>query len=212
MSHVVAYHRPENLDEALRLLGRADTATVVLAGGTSVNADRSCDTVEAVDLQALGLEGITSLGPARVRIGAMARLQDVAEHPLVPALLRDLARRRQLVRRPPSRPPAARPPATRCGRGWPQRPSSLRTPPPASVVEPSRMSRLHLRSYEVTDGRDGNRFGRTQRTVGPIAHCRIGTLDKPPQSWIRRLARDRAAYKVQRGRAKHVQALSERLD
>lgn len=85
---IQTYHRPATLDEALGLLGSDGTA--VLAGGTSLVASNAASAV--VDLQDLGLDGI-SLDGSRVAIGAMVRLRDVVESDLVPAFLRDLARR-----------------------------------------------------------------------------------------------------------------------
>ena len=87
---ITQYHRPLTLDDAIALIARPDA--VVLAGGTSVNAapDRAPST--AVDLQALDLAGIDVEGDA-VRIGATTRLQDLVDSTLIPAVLRDLARR-----------------------------------------------------------------------------------------------------------------------
>lgn len=84
------YSRPLTLDEATTLAARPDT--VIMAGGTSVNAGGGSSGVTAVDLQALNLAGIESLG-AFIRIGAMTRLQALVESDLVPFTLRDLARR-----------------------------------------------------------------------------------------------------------------------
>jgi CO/xanthine dehydrogenase FAD-binding subunit len=91
MTQVIDYHRPTELAEALRLLGRTDAPSRVLAGGTSF-AGVIGSPAELVDLQALGLDGISG-GTSRISIGSMARLQDLVEHPLVPTLLRELARR-----------------------------------------------------------------------------------------------------------------------
>lgn len=85
---IETYHRPVTLAEAIGLLESEDTA--VLAGGTSLIA--STGPAAVVDLQELGLDAIT-LDGGRVWVGAMARLRDVVESDLVPAILRDLARR-----------------------------------------------------------------------------------------------------------------------
>ncbi len=85
---IETYHRPSSLEEALVLLGEGDGA--ILAGGTSLVASGTAATV--VDLQDVGLDAITLEGD-RVWIGAMARLRSLVESDLVPALLRDLARR-----------------------------------------------------------------------------------------------------------------------
>ncbi|HEX9257945.1 MAG TPA: FAD binding domain-containing protein [Acidimicrobiales bacterium] len=90
MAAVVAYHRPGALAEALALLDRP--GVVVLAGGTSLNPAGS-PPVEVVDIQALGLDAITVVTGGHVSIGAAATLQQLADSPLVPDLIRDLARR-----------------------------------------------------------------------------------------------------------------------
>jgi len=86
------YHRPQTLDEAIGLLARSGVTTRLLGGGTSLNADPGVDPFEVVDLQALGLDGITTVG-ASVAIAAMTRLQDVGDNEVVPPLLRNLAHR-----------------------------------------------------------------------------------------------------------------------
>ncbi len=85
---IQGYHRPSTLDEALELLAAGDAS--VLAGGTSLVAAGSATRV--VDLQGLGLDRI-DLDGDRLSIGAMARLYQIVDSDLVPALLRDLARR-----------------------------------------------------------------------------------------------------------------------
>jgi probable selenate reductase FAD-binding subunit len=87
---ITSYHRPVTLDEALALLSRPET--VVLAGGTSLNAAPTGSPRAAVDLQDLALDGIEQQDDA-VRIGATTNLDAVARSPLVPPVLRNLARR-----------------------------------------------------------------------------------------------------------------------
>ncbi len=91
MPKVVEYHRPSSVEEALELLARP-TATV-LAGGTLVNATPTTHPVIAVDISRLGLSGIELLTDGRLRLGAATTLQQIVDHPLVPAVLRELARR-----------------------------------------------------------------------------------------------------------------------
>jgi CO/xanthine dehydrogenase FAD-binding subunit len=91
MAQVIGYHRPTELAAALQLLARDGCSTAVLAGGTTLNSGPGVS-VEAVDLQALGLDGIAAASH-RISVGAMTRLQDLVDHPLVPSELRDLARR-----------------------------------------------------------------------------------------------------------------------
>ena len=95
MSRTLAYHRPTTTEEALSLLSSAgidDAPRVVLAGGTGVNTSHQAQ--EVVDLQALGLGSITDEGDSAV-IGAMVRLQDVADSDAVPDGLREAARAEQ---------------------------------------------------------------------------------------------------------------------
>ncbi|MEN8114785.1 MAG: FAD binding domain-containing protein [Actinomycetota bacterium] len=87
---ITQYLRPTSLDEAAALLAHRDVE--ILAGGTSLNASPPHAPVTAVDLQALDLDGIDSQNGA-VRIGATARLQELVDSPLVPPVLRELARR-----------------------------------------------------------------------------------------------------------------------
>ncbi|MXW95209.1 MAG: hypothetical protein F4110_07635 [Acidimicrobiaceae bacterium] len=90
---VAEYHRPASLDEALELLG--SPRRVALAGGTMLNADREPSDLEAVDLQALGLDTIAATDAGRVRIGATATLDAVRRCELLGDSLRDLARAEQ---------------------------------------------------------------------------------------------------------------------
>lgn len=94
MPSVVAYHRPQTIDEAAELL--SDTSRRAIGGGT-VTVPRSrverAVGVELVDLQDLGLAGITVDADGRLRIGAMVRIGDLMAHPEVPSLLSELARR-----------------------------------------------------------------------------------------------------------------------
>lgn len=91
MTAVCGYRRPGSLDEALLLLFWP--GTVVLGGGTRLAADPAPGPVQAVDLQALGLGRIEVLSGARLRIGATATLQQIADSAVVPAVLREAARR-----------------------------------------------------------------------------------------------------------------------
>ncbi len=73
-----AYHRPQSVDEALRLLSRNDT--VPLAGGTALLATEQGITSTVVDLQDTGLNTLAWGDDGRLlRVGAMVRLADLAE-------------------------------------------------------------------------------------------------------------------------------------
>lgn len=83
---ITAYHRPQTLEEALGLLGRPSPQTVPLGGGTLL-AHSKAESLEVVDLQALGLDRIVESGK-NLEIGATATLQSLQEHPSCPAALR----------------------------------------------------------------------------------------------------------------------------
>src|SRR5262245_37494760 len=74
------YHRPESLDEALRLLAELDDAKV-LAGGqslTPVRKRRLAAPEHLVDINRVpGLDGIEEAG-GELRLGALARHNQVA--------------------------------------------------------------------------------------------------------------------------------------
>jgi CO/xanthine dehydrogenase FAD-binding subunit len=76
--NVREYHRPTDLDEAIRLLRRTGVRTVPLAGGTALvgTPDPAVDAV--VDLDGLGLDSVGQEGGA-LRLGAMVRLQTVVD-------------------------------------------------------------------------------------------------------------------------------------
>ncbi|MFH1633473.1 MAG: FAD binding domain-containing protein [Chloroflexota bacterium] len=82
---IIEYHRPETLDEALKLLARSDPVTVPLGGGTVLN--QPSDTpVAVVDLQALGLDAVES-GERTLEIGATVTLQSLLKVPEIPPAL-----------------------------------------------------------------------------------------------------------------------------
>jgi CO/xanthine dehydrogenase FAD-binding subunit len=88
---IIEYHRPENLEQAKRLLNRESPMTIPLGGGSVVSryTDRP---IAVVDLQSLGLNKIT-VEKTSCRIGAMVRLQDLVECPNIPEGLAIAARR-----------------------------------------------------------------------------------------------------------------------
>ena len=81
------------MQEALDLL--SSPQRVALGGGTMLNADREPSDLEAVDLQALGLDSITALDGGLVRLGATATLDNIRRCELLPDSVRDLARAEQ---------------------------------------------------------------------------------------------------------------------
>jgi len=72
---ITAYHRPKTLDEALILLTQKDT--VPLGGGTLLSHS-SPDSVQAVDLQLLGLDSLSKSGN-NLELGATLKLQALLE-------------------------------------------------------------------------------------------------------------------------------------
>src|SRR5215207_1624087 len=81
---ITAYHRPQTLDEALTLLTQPNR--IPLGGGTLL-AKPTAEPVEAVDLQALGLDSIKKSGN-NLEIGATVTLQQLLESEHCPAALK----------------------------------------------------------------------------------------------------------------------------
>jgi CO/xanthine dehydrogenase FAD-binding subunit len=81
---ITQYHRPQTLEEALRLL--SDPDTLPLGGGT-ILTQHSHASFSVVDLQALGLDKILKSGD-RLAIGATATLQNLLESSYIPAALK----------------------------------------------------------------------------------------------------------------------------
>ena len=88
---VKQYQRPTSIDEAVTLVQSNVNATY-LAGGSWIVAHRDPSLEMVVDLQALGLEFIAS-DVDEVHVGAMARLQDVIDHPDTSVLAGGLLKR-----------------------------------------------------------------------------------------------------------------------
>ena len=81
---ITTYHRPQTLDEALTLLTQPNT--VPLGGGTLLTQPTT-DSVQAVDLQALGLDSLTKKGND-LEIGATCTLQSLLENENCPETLK----------------------------------------------------------------------------------------------------------------------------
>ena len=77
MLRIHEYHRPQTLQEALKLLQRGQT-TVPLAGGTDLVPSRAPHVQAVVDLQGIGLDQLTMDG-SHIHIGAMVSLQRLIE-------------------------------------------------------------------------------------------------------------------------------------
>ena len=91
MTVVSQYHRPATLPDALQLLARE--GSLVLAGGTGVNAGQRTTATLLVDLQALALDGVRVADDGALVIGATTRLGDLAIAAAAPGWLRELARK-----------------------------------------------------------------------------------------------------------------------
>ncbi len=81
---ITAYHRPQNLDQALELLSHPNTFPL---GGGTLLSHRQSDSVEVVDLQALGLNSLKKSGN-NLEIGATVTLQQLFEDANCPAALK----------------------------------------------------------------------------------------------------------------------------
>ncbi len=77
--NVREYHRPTDIDEAIRLLKRPNIHTVPLAGGVTLVGEGRPEVEAVVDLDALGLDFIEEQG-SMLRLGAMVRLQAIVDH------------------------------------------------------------------------------------------------------------------------------------
>ncbi len=88
---VVAYVRPDTLDEALAALSQP--GVMVIGGGTTTTRKARSEPVTVLDLQALGLDRIEETADDAVRVGATVTLQQLADRPAVPPAIRDAARR-----------------------------------------------------------------------------------------------------------------------
>jgi CO/xanthine dehydrogenase FAD-binding subunit len=91
MPDVKTYHRPQSVEEALRLLVQKGQAGAILAGGTGLVSRLDDDVTDIIDLQATGLDRF-DVSEDRVSVGSMTRLQMIVENETVPAVVRDAAR------------------------------------------------------------------------------------------------------------------------
>jgi CO/xanthine dehydrogenase FAD-binding subunit len=76
---IIEYHRPKTIQEALALLARVEPISYPLGGGMVLNQP-SDEQYAVVDLQALGLGGISKKGNF-AQVGATANLQQLLEYP-----------------------------------------------------------------------------------------------------------------------------------
>lgn len=83
---IIEYHRPNTLEEALKLLARREPVSVPLAGGSALNKP-SPEQVAAVDLQSLGLDTLQVHGNY-LELGAMVTLQMLLDADIPQAALK----------------------------------------------------------------------------------------------------------------------------
>lgn len=89
---IIEYHRPQTLEETLRLLTRSDIVTIPLGGGTYINSPAtasgifSSENIAVVDLQSLGLDTFAQ-SRTTTSIGAMVTLQAMLDLPGLPEAL-----------------------------------------------------------------------------------------------------------------------------
>ena len=83
---ITAYHRPDSLEEALKLISRRTQATYPLGGGTLLSRGGP-EAIEVVDLQALRLNQIERVGNG-IEIGATVTLQNLLEYHDLPSAVR----------------------------------------------------------------------------------------------------------------------------
>lgn len=81
---ITAYHRPQSLDKAIELLSHPNTFPL---GGGTLLSHRQSDSIEVVDLQALGLNSLKKSGN-NLEIGATVTLQQLLEDANCPAMLK----------------------------------------------------------------------------------------------------------------------------
>lgn len=83
---ITEYHRPDTIEEALKLLSRRDPVTIPMGGGTIVNRP-SEDEYAVVDLQSLGLDRIYQQGQI-LYVGATATLEKLLQFSDIQPMLR----------------------------------------------------------------------------------------------------------------------------
>ena len=85
LTQITHYHRPDQLDEAWRLVRDGDGAARLLGGGTDLVVRCPPEATALVDLAEVGLRYVEPAGDGGLRIGAMSTFTDLLEHPEVAA-------------------------------------------------------------------------------------------------------------------------------
>ncbi len=87
---IIEYHRPDTINDALKLLARTDPPTYPLGGGSVLNRP-SPNPIAVVDLQMLGLNSIDGQGNT-LNVGATVTLQRLLDVPGLQPALREAIR------------------------------------------------------------------------------------------------------------------------
>lgn len=82
------YHRPDSLEDALRLLSRTAPKSIPLGGGSGISQTKFTQPIAVIDLQNIKLNQMDRRGSI-VAIGSTARLQSIVEWDGTPAFLRE---------------------------------------------------------------------------------------------------------------------------
>lgn len=85
MQNLEEYHRPQSVEEAVRLLRRGGSGTAILGGGTELTGAERPLITSLIDLAGAGLNQIEAEA-ARLKIGAMVTLRQLEAAPAVRAL------------------------------------------------------------------------------------------------------------------------------
>jgi CO/xanthine dehydrogenase FAD-binding subunit len=85
---IIEYHRPQKIEEVLKLLARPSPQTYPLAGGSALNRP-SAESFAVVDLQELRLDTVERRGNI-LQLGATLTLQTLLELPDLPPALQEV--------------------------------------------------------------------------------------------------------------------------
>lgn len=88
---IIEYHRPNEVEEAIRLLGRNKPKTLPLVGGAKLEQFPGED-IAVVDLQNLSLDQVEAVGNTLI-LGSMVRLSRLIEENIVEKVIQDLIER-----------------------------------------------------------------------------------------------------------------------
>ena len=80
VNQIRAFHRPDRIQQVWHLLGEGPQVRLV-GGGTDLTIHCPPEVRVLVDLSHLGIGGITEEADGSIRVGAMATLSEVLEHP-----------------------------------------------------------------------------------------------------------------------------------